>query len=226
MWPRPVICFVTDRHRLAERLALDPAGDEVLERLAGLVGGAADAGVDLVQVREADLDGQSLAAYVRRLVERVQGSRTRILVNDRLDVALAAGAQGVHLKDAPVSVERIRATAPDGFLIGQSIHSPEDAADSSADYLIFGAVFPSRSKPDLPAGAGLAGLEAAASRARVPVLGIGGVNRTHFPAIAATGAAGIAAIDLFLPPGPGVAVALQDIVAEARRTFDSAEASS
>jgi thiamine-phosphate pyrophosphorylase len=226
MWPRPVICFVTDRHRLAERLALDPAGDDVLERLAGLVGVAADAGVDLVQVREADLDAQLLADYVRRLVERVRDSRTRIVVNDRFDVALAAGAQGVHLKDAPVSVERIRAAAPEGFLIGQSIHSPAGAAHSSADYLIFGTVFPSRSKPDLPAGAGLAGLEAAANRARVPVLGIGGVNRTHFSAIAATGAAGIAAIDLFLPSRPAVGVALHDIVAEARRTFDSAKASS
>ena len=125
------------------------------------------------------------------------------MVNDRLDVALAAGAHGVHLKDGPAAIDRIRTVAPGGFLVGQSIHSPERVEDTQADYLVFGTLFPTRSKPEPGALAGLAGLAAAVRRARVPVLGIGGVKLTHLAAVAYTGAAGVAAVDLFLPRRTG-----------------------
>ena len=226
MWPHPVICFVTDRHRLAQRLGLDPNGEEIFAQLADVVAAAADAGIDLVQVRDNDLDAGRLVDCVGRLVERVQGSRSRIVVNDRFDIALAAAAHGVHLKDQTVSIGRIREAAPHRFLVGQSIHSPDGATESAVDYLIFGTVFPTRSKPELQTGAGLAGLEAAVRRARVPVLGIGGVQIGDFQAMAAAGAGGIAGLDLFLPSGPGEPAALHEIAAEARRVFDSAGSSS
>jgi thiamine-phosphate pyrophosphorylase len=221
-----VICLVTDRHRLARRLLLDPDGEPILTHLLEIVGAAAHAGVDLVQVREADLDGRLLIALVRRLVRQVQGTRARIIVNDRLDVALAASAHGVHLKDQPVPMTRIRSAAPAGFAIGRSIHSPDSASETGGDYLIFGTVFQTPSKPGLQAVAGLAGLAAAAKRARVPVLGIGGVTVSQFAAMAAAGAAGFAAVDLFLPSGPGRPAALHEIVEEARQTFDSTGRSS
>jgi thiamine-phosphate diphosphorylase len=159
---------------------------------------------------------------VRRFVETARGTGTRIVVNDRLDVALAARAHGVHVKDGAIALGRIRAAAPEGFLVGQSIHSPERAAESDADYLVFGTVFPTRSKGEAHALAGLAGLEGAARRSRVPVLAIGGVKVAHLADLARTGAAGIAAVDLFLPDGPGRAAPLHEIAAEVRRSFDTA----
>jgi thiamine-phosphate diphosphorylase len=221
MSPRPLICLVTDRRRLAERLGLDPEGTPIAECLADLVARAAEAGIDLVQVRENDLPAAAMADWVRRLLETVRGTRTRIVVNDRLDVALATSAHGMHLKDGAVALEPVRAAAPAGFLIGQSIHSPERAADASADYLVFGTVFPTRSKLEAHDLAGLAGLRAAVRQARVPVLAIGGVKLTHLAGVAATGAAGIAAVDLFLPDGPDMVVPLQRISEQVRQTFDS-----
>jgi thiamine-phosphate diphosphorylase len=217
-----LICLVTDRHRLSQRLAVNPDGGEMLERLADLVGMASAAGIDLVQVRENDLDGQTMVGWVRRFIETARGTATRIVVNDRFDVALAARAHGVHLKDGAVALARIRAAAPEGFLIGQSVHSPERAGESDADYLVFGTVFPTRSKAEAHALAGLTGLEAAARRSRVPVLGIGGVKVAQLADLARTGAAGIAAVELFLPGGPGLVAPLPEIAAEVRRSFDTA----
>jgi len=221
MLPRPLICLVTDRRRLAQRLEVGPDEPQIDERLANLVAGAADAGIDLVQARENDLPALGMIRLVRRFLDIVRGTKTRIVVSDRLDVALAAGAHGVHLKDGPVAIERVRAAAPAGFLIGQSIHSPERAADASADYLVFGTVFSTPSKPEAHDLAGLAGLRAAVRQARVPVLAIGGVKLTHLAGVAGTGAAGIAAVGLFLPDGPQLVVPLHRISAEVRQAFDS-----
>jgi thiamine-phosphate diphosphorylase len=222
MVSRPVICLVTDRRRLAQRLELDPDDAQIGDRLADLVAMAAQAGIDLVQVRENDLPDHALVGWVHRFVGIVRGTSTRIVVNDRLDVALAAGAHGVHLKDGPAPIERIRAAAPGGFLVGQSIHSPERAADTSADYLVFGTLFPTRSKPEAAAFAGLAALASAVRHARVPVLGIGGVKLIHVARVAGTGASGIAAVDLFLPAGPGLVAPLHEIASEVRLAFDTA----
>ncbi len=212
-----MICLVTDRHRLADRLALNRGTAPVLEALVDIVIAAAEAGVDLVQMRENDLPTDTLTALVRRCVGVVEGTSTRIVVNDRLDVALGAGAHGVHLKDAPIAIDRVRTIVPRGFLIGQSIHGVDRAGDA-VDYLIFGTLFPTRSKPDAaPARPGA--VEAVVRRARAPVLGIGGVNLRNLADVAATGAAGIAAVDLFLPTGPGRLTPLQEIVNQVRRTF-------
>src|SRR5262245_37717092 len=135
--------MITDRHRLA---ATDPER-LVVERVAA----AAASGVDLVQVRERDLDGRALLGLVTRCVGAASGTRTRVLVNDRLDVALAAGAHGVHLRADSMPAPRARTLAPPGFLIGRSVHSVEEAVTAGAggglDYLLFGAVFTTVSKP-------------------------------------------------------------------------------
>jgi thiamine-phosphate pyrophosphorylase len=219
---RPIICLVTDRHRLAERLGLDPDGPQIGEHLADLVARAADAAIDLVQLRENDLPGEVMARWARRFVEIAKGTRTRILVNDRLDIALAAGADGVHLKDEAVAGERVRAVAPRGFVVGQSIHSPHDAATTDADYVVYGTVFPTRSKSPSTAWAGLDGLKEVVRHAAVPVLCIGGVTLPRLAAIAGSGAAGIAAVDLFLPQECTLRTPFREIVAEVRQTFDTA----
>ena len=170
---------------------------------------AIEAGIDVVQVRERDLESGELAALVSELValaaaapviSTVAGGRTRIIVNDRLDVALAAGASGVHLRSDSVSPSMARSMAPPGFLIGCSVHSPAEAAaiGSDVDYLIAGTVWASDSKPDGHPVLGTDGLAAIVKAARVPVLGIGGVTASRASALAAAGAAGVAAIGLFM----------------------------
>jgi thiamine-phosphate pyrophosphorylase len=185
--------MITDRHRLA---ATDP------ERLvAERVAAAAASGVDLIQVRERDLDGRALLGLVTRCVGAASGTRTRVLVNDRLDVALAAGAHGVHLRADSMPAPRARTLAPPGFLIGRSVHSVEEAvtacADGGLDYLLFGAVFTTVSKPgQTPAGVqALADVSAAVS---LPVLGVGGISRETVGRLAGTGCAGFAAIGWFV----------------------------
>src|SRR2546425_2351589 len=107
------LCYVTDRW------ALGPAP------LLGLIQKAIQAGVDLIQIREKDLGTRPLAELVKAAVERARGTGTRVLVNDRLDVALAAGAEGVHLGTQSVPPRAIRKHVPAGFLVGVSCHSVE-----------------------------------------------------------------------------------------------------
>lgn len=198
------ICLVTDRRRT------DPARQ---------ARDAAAAGIDLIQVRERDLDGGALAALVRGVVDATRGTRTKVVVNDRLDVALACGADGVHLRADSMTVAAARVIAPPGFLIGRSVHSPEEArAAADADYVIAGTVFPTTSKPGQAEFLGEQGLAALVGVARPPVLAIGGVSLDTVAAIARAGAAGVAAIGLFAPDRP-----VAPTVAALRARFDSAK---
>ena len=154
----------------------------------------------LVQIRERDLDGGPLTRLVSACLEAVRGTRTRVIVNDRLDVALAAGAHGVHLRADSFAAPRVRTRAPSPFLIGRSVHSVADAVAASAagglDYLIFGTVFETASKPGHGV-AGLAGVAAVSGATRLPVLAVGGVTPRNAPQVMTAGAAGIAAIGMF-----------------------------
>jgi thiamine-phosphate diphosphorylase len=158
---------------------------------------AARAGAHLIQVREPVIDAGHLVRVVQSCVEAVAGTRARVIVNDRLDVALAARAHGVHLREASIPPRDAREICPPRFLIGRSVHTVEDAKrlgrDRSLDYLIFGAVFPTPSKPGVPA-AGLQALGQAVQATTVPVLAIGGVDTSNASEVGATGAAGLAAI--------------------------------
>jgi thiamine-phosphate pyrophosphorylase len=220
--PRPTFCLVTDRRRLAARLALPPAGEAALDALVDQVGLAAEAGIDLVQIREGDLDSRTLGRLVRRILA-VAGDRTRVVVNDRLDVALASGAAGVHLREVSVPADRVRRTGPPGLLIGRSLHEVAEVASArSVDYVAFGTVFPTRSKPAGHETAGPAGLRAASAATSLPVLGIGGIGLENVRSVALAGAAGVAAVDLFLPPSGDAAPGwLHEIVANVRAAFDS-----
>lgn len=206
---RPVIiCMITDGRCTGGRDV-----NATVERVAA----AARAGVHLVQVRERHLEGGALLDLVSRCVARVRGTTARIVVNDRLDVALAAGAHGAHLRSDSFSAARARPTAPPGFLLGRSIHDAGAAqvAASSADYLIFGTVFQTTSKPGR-AAAGLPALADVVRATTLPVLAVGGVTIENIPDVARAGAAGIAAIGLFADtPVDG----LPAIVQRAARAF-------
>jgi thiamine-phosphate pyrophosphorylase len=191
--------------------------DDLVQRVAV----AAAAGVNLIQVRERALEGAALTRLVEACVQACRGTRARILVNDRVDVALAAGAHGVHMRVSSMAPSRVRAITPRGFVIGRSVHSPEEAAavarSSAVDYFLFGTVFPSRSKPGRTA-AGLDALAETVAATTVPVLAIGGVTFDNASRLKATGAAGLAAIDLFVQPPLD---RLQVVVAQAALAFDT-----
>ncbi|MCL4812772.1 MAG: thiamine phosphate synthase [Vicinamibacteraceae bacterium] len=194
--PRPVWCFVTDRRRL---FGTHPAGPE--RALVALCARLARAGLTLIQVREPDLEARTLAALVRAVLDAVAGTATRVVVNDRADVALATGAHGVHLKGRSMRAHDLRPHVPAGWLVGQSVHGFDELAlsdpTSSVDYYIAGTVCPSASKPGATTCLGWDGLAGIARRTTRPVLGIGGLSAADAPRIAASGAAGLAAIGLF-----------------------------
>ena len=206
--------MVTDRRR---------SGADWRSELPKRVAAAAHAGVDLVQVRERDLDGGPLLTLVRDCVAAVAGTSSRVLVNDRVDIALAAGAHGVHLRGDSFGARRVRAIAGRPLLVGRSVHSAEEAAAvDDVDYLLFGTVFPTASKAGRDA-AGPAGLRAAAAAAAIPVLAIGGISLDTVSDVGRTGAAGVAAIGLFANCEWHD---LYAIAAQARFLFDSPRAGS
>jgi thiamine-phosphate pyrophosphorylase len=219
-----MICLVTDRRRLSPG---DAVGAQ-RECLVAQVRHAVDAGVDLVQVRESDLEAGALASLVSQLLAIAKGTPTRIVVNDRIDVALASGADGVHLRGDSIPVSAARQLAPAGFLIGRSVHRVEEAiAAADADYLIAGTVFPSASKAAGAPLLGIEGLKAVVRSVERPVLAIGGIGDDRLGAVASAGAAGIAAIGWFMAKGDGQAgggcraVPLRQIVERARSRFDT-----
>jgi thiamine-phosphate pyrophosphorylase len=214
----PVFCLVTDRNRLS------PADDAQLVRLAAR---AAAAGVNLIQIRERQLDDRHLLALTRAVIAAVAGTGARVVVNDRTDIALAAGADGVHLPAASPSADRIRSIVPPGFLIGRSVHGEREAvgaAGSGVDYLILGTIFPSASKPGGTKWLGPDVLGRVARAVPIPLLAIGGVTADKVTNIAATGAAGIAAIGLFADlqrnaTDEALDTSLRNLVADLRAAF-------
>ena len=222
---------MTDRSRLCQEGADAEVARACLLRQARY---AIDAGIDFVQVRERDLDTADLAATVLEIIAMARGTRTRILVNDRVDVALACGAAGVHLRTDSVLAAAVRSIAPPRFVIGRSVHAVSDAvaAGAAVDYLIAGTVWPTSAKPANHPVLGIDGLSDIVRAASVPVLAIGGVALDRLGAVAARGVAGVAGIGLFMASGPGTAnlscraVPLAEIAAAARARFDTSTTAS
>jgi thiamine-phosphate pyrophosphorylase len=159
------------------------------------------AAIPLVQIREKQLSTRSLFDLAIRAVVICKGSKTKLLINDRLDVALAAGADGVHLTGSSVRAETMRSPVPADFLNGVSTHSCDEvaaAAASGADFAVFGPVF---SSPGKGAAAGLEALRKAVDAAgSFPILGLGGIDEMNYRDVLATGAAGFAAIRFLNDP--------------------------
>ncbi len=187
--PIPCLCLVTDR-RMCH-------GDsqELVHKVASAVRG----GVNLVQLREKDLPGGRLLTLAERLQESIRDSAI-LLINERVDVALATGAEGVQLGEDGLPVEECRRLAGDKLLIGRSVHSLESAlaADASgADLLLAGTVFATDSHPTAqPAGPRL--LSSIVERSRLPLVGIGGIVRQNVSQAMEAGASGVAVVRAIL----------------------------
>jgi thiamine-phosphate pyrophosphorylase len=215
----PILCYVTDRRSLASATPSD-----LLPALVRKMEALASAGVDWIQLREKDLSAKDLATVaresMRRLAAHPEGpDAARILVNDRLDVALAERAGGVHLGETGLPAAQARRlvevhTAGKDFLIGVSCHSLEaakSAAGDGASYLFFGPVFATPSKAAFGAPQGLGPLAEVCRSVSIPVLAIGGVTLENAAACFAAGASGVAAIRVFqdAPHPAGVIAALR-----------------
>lgn len=152
-------------------------------------------GIEIVQIREKRLPARHLFALVREAARLTVGSSTKLLVNERFDIALAAGADGVHLTSTSIPVELVRESVPPGYLIGVSTHSFAEvvaAKGSRADYAILGPIFETPGKGD-PIGLDELG-RVCRSVSPFPVVAVGGIEGTNEAAVIEAGAAGVAAI--------------------------------
>jgi thiamine-phosphate pyrophosphorylase len=177
-----------------------PASDE-FHRLLALVRAATDAGVDLIQLREKLLRPRVLYELAARSAELTRGTQTRLLVNDRADIASACGADGVHLTTRSLEAATVRESFGQEFLIGVSAHTLEEATaarDGGADFAVFGPVFDTPSKREFGSPVGLERLsEVARAVAPFPIFAIGGITRENVRQVILAGARGVAAIRLF-----------------------------
>jgi thiamine-phosphate pyrophosphorylase len=199
------LCYITDRHRLG------PAP------LALHLQTAIEAGVDLIQIREKDLASRELLGLAKAVVDFSQESKTRIIVNDRLDIAIATHANGVHLGGQSVPPEIVRRHVDKNFLVGVSCHSLDEAMRAetgAADYILLGPIFDTPSKRSYGPPLGLNKLSEVANRIRIPVLALGGITVEKVRPCLEAGATGIAGIRLF-QEGPPVA----DRIRELREQF-------
>jgi thiamine-phosphate pyrophosphorylase len=198
---KPVLCYVTN----LKSLGASRTPEDLLERIKS----ALIAGVDWIQIREKNLSGRELVKLAREAVSLARSSasaaQARILINDRLDVAVAAGAGGVHLgRESLPAKEVVRwrraGNAPSGFLVGVSCHNLEEAKIAEADgadYIFFGPVFDSPEKRQYGEPHGPARLKEVCAAIGIPVIAIGGINLENSKVCLEAGAAGIAAIRMF-----------------------------
>ena len=196
---RPLIYLITDRRRM-----LPPKSRDQTSAQTELISRAVDAEVDLLQIRERDLSAREVLALADVAAKIANGSNTRILVNDRADVALCAGV-GVHLTTRSLNpLNILEAFGREAFgselLIGASTHSLEEAENAElggVDFVVFGPIFETESKLKYGTPVGPDALGRVTSRLKIPVLALGGINMQNFRKALEAGAAGIAGISIF-----------------------------
>ncbi|MBI2816392.1 MAG: thiamine phosphate synthase [Acidobacteria bacterium] len=190
-----VTYYITARKQLSA--GADSAAPE--EAVKGKIREAFSAGVDYVQVREKDLSGRSLAQLVTDVASLRERANTRLLVNDRIDVALSCGADGVHIPSGAMPLAAARQLVGETRIVGLSCHNEDEAvaaSEAGASYILLAPIFATPSKPDArPLGLPL--LEKICVRVSVPVFALGGVDASNAESCIRAGASGVAGIRLF-----------------------------
>jgi thiamine-phosphate pyrophosphorylase len=193
--------------RAAPRLYLVTDRKQTARDLVGVVAECVAAGLPAVQLREKDLGAGELLALARRLREITRPHGARLFVNDRVDVALAAGADGVQRTAASMAITDMRQVAGDRLLIAASVHALDEAVAAEAagaDFLVFGPVYDTASKRAYGAPQGLAKLADVTKAVRVPVIAIGGITTERVREVLDAGASGVGVISAILAaPSPG-----------------------
>lgn len=195
--PKPILYLIT--HGVTTETTT-PASEEFRDILLQ-VSTAVAAGIQLIQIREKSLTARVLFELTARVVAISRGSATRVLVNDRADVAAGAGAHGVHLTTQSLTPALIRKTFGANFMIGASTHSLDEAREAwneGADFAVFGPIFPTSSKGKYGPPVGTEQLEIAARKlAPFPLFALGGISTGNANECLRAGASGIAGISLF-----------------------------
>lgn len=203
------------RERLADALRIYLVTDRALcgdRDLVSLVEAAVDGGATCVQLREKTAETRAFVEVCRALVARLRPRGVPVLVNDRLDVALAAEADGLHVGQSDLSVEDARRLLPPGALLGLSVETlaqAEAARDLPVDYLGVSPLFATPTKTNTAPPFGLAGLAQVRARSRHPLVAIGGLNAQNAAAARAAGADGIAVVSAILAAADPRAAAAQ-----------------
>jgi len=212
--PRPLIYLITSGQTTEQTT---PDGEDFTAVLQ-LIQAAVTAQVDLVQIREKNLSASVLYQLAMRAVKITKDTATKLLINDRSDIAAAADADGVHLTTTSLPTAVVRQSFGERFIIGVSTHSLEAASlarRDGADFVVFGPVFATASKEVYGEPLGLTQLtQVCAELSPFPVLALGGVTKRNAPECFSAGAQGIAAIRELAQ-----AETLAGIVAEIRRSF-------
>lgn len=198
----PLLYLITNRQ--AFRRNPDSGEDEAWPAQIEAIRQAAAAGCQLIQIREKDLSARALADFTRQAIAAAHPYGAKVLVNDRLDVALAAGADGVHLRVTSLSAAEVRRVTQSNktsdLLIGVSTHSMAEAIQAEtggASFIVYGPVYDTPSKREYGAPVGSEKLAEVCQAVALPVLALGGINLSNFREPLQRGAAGIAAISLF-----------------------------
>ena len=197
---KPILYLITRGATAESTTPESPEFQEVLTQVSA----ATEAGIDLIQIREKQLTARVLFELATRAVKLTKDSSTRLLINDRADIAAGAGADGVHLTTRSIEAAIIRKTFGKTLLIGVSTHSLEEATaarDGDADFAVIGPVFETGSKLEYgsPIGLELLG-QTARQLAPFPLLALGGVSIENAPQALRAGASGLAGISLFADP--------------------------
>lgn len=158
---------------------------------------AVSGGADVIQLRDKEMSGRELFETAREIREITRGAGVLFIVNDRMDIALASGADGVHLGQDDLPVHEARKLAPDNFIIGISVRSVTEAINADqggADYVAVSPVFGTGTKPDAGLGLGTELITAIRQNISIPVIGIGGIQKENLRGVILSGAEGIAVI--------------------------------
>jgi thiamine-phosphate pyrophosphorylase len=197
---QPILYLITPGATSETTSRESPEFQDILLQIKAAVA----AEIDLVQIREKRLSARVLFELAERAVEITRESSTRILVNDRADIAAGAGAHGVHLTTRSLDVAVIRKSFENKFLIGASTHSWEEAHQAyaqGADFIVLGPIFPTRSKEQFGPSLGLEKLSDVCGKlGHFPVLALGGVSESTAQQCFVAGASGVAGISLFSEP--------------------------